>query len=99
MNVEDLMKRIRSREAIVAVIGMGYVGLPLMLAAAGQGFRVLGFDTNGPRINSLNQGISPLQHVNGELIRAVLDKNLFEATDNFSRLAEADCVVICVPTP
>ena len=99
MSIVRLMELIRSRQAVVGVIGMGYVGLPLMLAATGQGFRVLGFDTNDGRVVSLNQGQSPLKHVKAELIGAVQAQKLFEATSDFSRLVEADCIVICVPTP
>ena len=99
MSIDGLIERIRSRQALVGIIGMGYVGLPLMLAASGQGFRVLGFDTNDDRVFSLNRGQSPLKHVASESIGATREKKLFEATGDFSRLVEADCIVICVPTP
>ena len=69
MSIVRLMELIQSRQAVVAVIGMGYVGLPLMLATTGQGFRVLGFDTNEDRVVSLNQGQSPLKHVKSQVDR------------------------------
>ena len=99
MSIDELVGRIQSRQAVIGVIGMGYVGLPLMLAATHKGFRVLGFDTDKQRVLSLNRAISPLQHVSSIQIRAVRDSALFEATGDFSRLAETDCIVICVPTP
>ena len=88
MSIVRLMELIRSRQAVVGVIGMGYVGLPLMLAATGQGFRVLGFDTNEDRVVSLNQGQSPLKHVKAELIGAVQAQKLFEATVIFPDLSK-----------
>jgi len=99
MDIVDLVARIQSRKALIGVIGMGYVGLPLMLAATSQQFRVLGFDTDSKRILALNGGISPLRHVPSELIGAARGSDLFEATGEFSRLVETDCILICVPTP
>jgi len=78
--LDSLLERIRTKKAVVAVIGLGYVGLPLATLFAAKGFRVLGFDTNPARLKSLKR------------IR-------FQATGRFSRLVEADAIVICVPTP
>jgi UDP-N-acetyl-D-glucosamine dehydrogenase len=94
-----LMERIAQGEALVGIVGLGYVGLPLMMAAAGGGLRVLGFDIDGARVERLNAGQSPLQHIKDSAIAAVCGKRLFEATVDFSRLKEADVIVICVPTP
>jgi len=78
--LESLLWRLASRKAVVAVIGLGYVGLPLATLFAKKGFRVLGFDTNPARIKALK-------------------RQKFQSTGRFARLAEADAIIICVPTP
>ncbi|MEZ5845974.1 MAG: nucleotide sugar dehydrogenase [Geminicoccaceae bacterium] len=97
--VERLAERIDARTAVIAIVGMGYVGLPLMLAATGAGFRVLGFDIDGPKVVNLNKGRSPLRHVGDEPIRRVVESGRFEATAEPARLGEADAILVCVPTP
>ncbi len=82
----------------VAVIGLGYVGLPLAKAFAGTGSTVLGFDIDGAKVARLNAGCSFLKQIPNHLIRAMRASG-FEATSDFTRLAEADAVLICVPTP
>src|SRR5205085_12428909 len=94
-----LNSRIEDRTAAVGIIGMGYVGLPLMLAVTAKGFRVLGFNIDEPKVHGLNNGKSPLRHIAGADISAALKARLFEATTGFSRLADVDIIVICVPTP
>lgn len=94
-----LAARFRARDASVGIIGMGYVGLPLMLAATNAGFRVLGFDVDEPKVAALNEGRSPLKHFGDARIAATRESGLFEATADFARLGEADAVLICVPTP
>src|SRR3974390_642703 len=99
MNVQTLISRIESRHAQLGIMGMGYVGLPLTLAAAGKGFRVLGFDINAERVRELNNGVSPLRHILGAELEKIGSAGLFEATADFARLREVDAIVICVPTP
>lgn len=91
--------RIADRSAKVGVIGMGYVGLPLMLASTAQKFSVLGFDIDAERVKSLNRGRSPLRHVADRRIAVAREVQLFEATSDMERLSEVDVVIICVPTP
>ena len=91
--------RIAERTAKVGVIGMGYVGLPLMLASTAQKFSVLGFDIDAERVKSLNRGRSPLRHVADSRIAVAREAQLFEATSDMQRLSEVDVVIICVPTP
>ncbi|MFO0930938.1 MAG: nucleotide sugar dehydrogenase [Gemmataceae bacterium] len=93
-----LMERIRSRQAKVGIIGLGYVGLPLARTFAAGGFPVLGFDIDPSKVERLHRGESYLRHISAEQIAGLLRRG-FEATSDFARLAEADCVVICVPTP
>ncbi len=98
-NQTTLILRIENRTATVGIIGLGYIGLPLMLAATAKGFRVLGFDIDEPKVHGLNQGRSPLGHIPETEILSACKANLFAATSDFSRLAEVDVIVICVPTP
>ncbi|MGO9012492.1 MAG: NAD(P)-binding domain-containing protein, partial [Bryobacteraceae bacterium] len=95
----DLLRKINAREAVIGIIGLGYVGLPLTIAAVDKGFRVIGFDINRESVEELNAGKSPLEHIPAKAIGAARAAHLFEATDDFTRLAEGDAIVICVPTP
>ena len=94
-----LEKKIKSREARVGIIGMGYVGLPLVKTFLVQGFEVVGFDIDEKKVNLLNQGKSYIKHVSTEELKSFLKKRKFQATSNFTALAEADVIIICVPTP
>jgi UDP-N-acetyl-D-glucosamine dehydrogenase len=94
-----LEKKIKSREARVGIIGMGYVGLPLVKTFLVQGFEVVGFDIDEKKVNLLNQGKSYIKHVSTEELKNFLKKRKFQATSNFTVLAEADVIIICVPTP
>lgn len=94
-----LSERILNRSARIGIIGLGYVGLPLMLACTAKTFRVLGFDIDAKKVKGLNVGKSPLKHVPDTRIAAVRQAELFEATDDPRRLSGVDIVVICVPTP
>lgn len=94
-----LLTRIDQRRARVGVIGLGYVGLPLAVAFAQAGFRVLGFDVDRARVDALNAGICHIPDVDGDVLRVLVEQGAFQATDDFERLAEMDTVSICVPTP
>lgn len=94
-----LIQRFVRREAVVGIIGMGYVGLPLMLAAVAAGFSVIGFDIDDVKVGAYNRGASPLSHIGDDKVAAARATGRFEATSNFMRLNEPDAIVICVPTP
>ena len=94
-----LIDRITAREARVAVIGLGYVGLPLVELFAAARFRVLGFDIDPVKVECLNRGESYIGHVNSERVAAMRASGRFEASADFARLSEADAILICVPTP
>ena len=94
----QLMNRIASRSATVGIIGMGYVGIPLAVAIARAGYKVIGFDILPSRITQLNTCQSPIGHVSNNVLHEIKG-NGFEATDEFSRSAECDALIICVPTP
>jgi UDP-N-acetyl-D-glucosamine dehydrogenase len=83
----------------VAVIGCGYVGLPLALRFAEAGHRVTGFDTDPAKVEKLNRGQTYIQHIPQNKIQQFVQSRHFAATSDFSRLAEMDAILICVPTP
>jgi len=93
-----LLDKIKSREAVIGIIGLGYVGLPLMLRFCESGYRVLGFDIDQDKIKKLNAGESYIQHISSANISSARNSR-FEATPDFSRAAEADALILCVPTP
>ncbi len=95
----DFVNKLGAGESVVGIIGLGYVGQPLMLAFADVGLRVLGFDINSQIVDSLNNGRSPIRHIEDDAIAGIRRDGLFEATTDFSRTAEADALIICVPTP
>jgi len=95
----DLLARFTARKAVVAVVGLGYVGLPLSLCACDVGFRVLGFDISAERVDALNRGHSPLHHIEDKKIAAAVRSERFAVTKDPERLRQADAVLICVPTP
>jgi UDP-N-acetyl-D-glucosamine dehydrogenase len=94
----SLAARIADRSAVVGIIGLGYVGLPLMAAFHRAGFRVLGFDVDPAKITSLHKGQNYLRHLGDDLVSGMLGDR-FDATADFARLGEADAVISCVPTP
>ncbi len=98
-HVAALLGRIVDRSCLIGIVGLGYVGLPLALAAAKARFRVLGFDINAARVAQLNRGESFVRHIPTEAINRAAREGRFKATDDFSRLDEADAILICVPTP
>jgi UDP-N-acetyl-D-glucosamine dehydrogenase len=87
-----------SRQALIGIIGLGYVGLPLMLRFSSIGFRVLGIDIDASKTKKLNAGISYIEHIPSVKISEALERG-FEATTDFSKVREADALIICVPTP
>jgi len=95
----ELLARIESHDAVVGIIGLGYVGLPLAVAFAEAGFRTLGFDVKPEVIDGLNAGRSHITDVTSKRLSKLTGDGPFEATLDFDRLGEADAVVICVPTP
>ena len=94
-----LIKKIESCSAHAGVIGLGYVGMPLMVAIANAGFRVTGFDINQEKIQRINDGISPVPDVPDTILGQLIKSKQIRITDDFSVLSEVDTVNICVPTP
>ncbi len=94
-----LRAMIAEKRAKVGIIGLGYVGLPLARAFTTKGISVLGFDTDPNKISKIGRGESYIGHIGDDVIRSMRAENRFDATDDFRRLAEADAIIICVPTP
>jgi len=97
--VPDWQHAIRERAARVGIIGMGYVGLPLMRTFCAAGFRVLGFDVDEVKVRKLNAGQSYIKHIPAALIQEVLRSGLFTASSRPADLRGCDAILICVPTP
>lgn len=99
MSNSELLSKIKSKEAVVGIIGLGYVGLPLGLEFALKGFSVIGFDLDERKPKLLSQGKTYIKHISEEKIQKAVNSGKFGATTDFSRLPEADAIIICVPTP
>ena len=95
----ELINKVNDRSAMFSVIGLGYVGLPLCLEVARAGFKVLGFDVNSAVCDRVNVGDSHVGDVSSEALADLVNRGRIEATTDMSRLAEADVLSICVPTP
>ena len=94
-----LKKAISEKTARVGVIGLGYVGLPLVRVFVAAGFQTLGFDVDAGKVERLLAGESYIAHISSEWIAACIARESFEPTADMRRLGEADALVICVPTP
>ena len=96
---EQLMQKLDARTAKVAVLGLGYVGLPLAVIFAEAGFEVIGIDPDERKVKSINQGISYIPDVPTEQTDRLVKAGKLKATTDFSKIEEVDAVSICVPTP
>ncbi|MDX9715159.1 MAG: nucleotide sugar dehydrogenase [Dissulfurispiraceae bacterium] len=93
----ELISKIQTKKAKIGVIGLGYVGLPLVVEFCRAGFKVTGFDVDDKKVKALKQGRSYIKHIDAAKI-ASCGKSFVPTTD-FSKLADIDCILICVPTP
>jgi len=93
-----LIKKIDSKSAVVGIIGLGYVGLPLVIRFSEEGFPVIGFDIDEDKVEKLNKGESYLRHIPSSSIDAAAN-NGFTATSDWKRISDCDAILICVPTP
>jgi UDP-N-acetyl-D-glucosamine dehydrogenase len=98
MTKNALITKFNDKSAVIGVIGLGYVGLPLVLRFAETGYRVLGFDIDAAKVETLNAGGSYIERIRPDEIATALERG-FEASADFSRSGEADALIICVPTP
>ncbi|MBI5682566.1 MAG: nucleotide sugar dehydrogenase [Deltaproteobacteria bacterium] len=93
----ELVQMIKSKSARIGIIGLGYVGLPLVIEFCKAGFKVTGFDVDNEKVELLKQGKSYIKHIDSKLITQ--NSKLFIPTTDFSQLSTMDCIIICVPTP
>jgi UDP-N-acetyl-D-glucosamine dehydrogenase len=96
---DALLAKIRSHDARVAVIGLGYVGLPLAVGFARVGFDVTGIEISEDKVGSINRGDNYIQDVDSDELQELVVAGKLRATADFSALKDTDCIVICVPTP
>jgi UDP-N-acetyl-D-glucosamine dehydrogenase len=94
-----LIAKIEKKEAVVGVVGLGYVGLPLLLCFVEKGFRVIGLDIDARKNEALEKGQSYIKHIPASRIQRAASSGLMQATADFSRAKECDAVLIAVPTP
>ncbi len=95
---ESLIKKLQSKKAVIGVVGLGYVGLPLILRYSEIGCKVLGIDIDATKVSKLNAGESYIEHIASDKIQGAVS-NGFEATTDFSRAEQVDVLILCVPTP
>jgi UDP-N-acetyl-D-glucosamine dehydrogenase len=99
MGTKTLKEKIKSKEAVIAVIGTGYVGLPLAVEFAKAGFKVIGIDLVKEKVLSINKGESYINDVSSDDLNEVVKSKLLKATTDYSTLKRVDAISICVPTP
>ncbi|MFC2005856.1 nucleotide sugar dehydrogenase [Chloroflexota bacterium] len=97
--MSGLEEKVRDKTAIIGIVGLGYVGLPLAIAFAQVGFKVIGFDIQERRVEAVGRGESYLSDTSSKTLSTLVASNLLEATTDQSRLIEVDTICICVPTP
>jgi UDP-N-acetyl-D-glucosamine dehydrogenase len=96
---EDLSEKIRSKTARIGIIGLGYVGLPLAVEYAAQGFHVAGIDVNDTKVDRINAGVSYIGDVHSDVMAPLVKAGRLTATTDFSVIAQLDTINVCVPTP
>lgn len=96
---EKFRESIDNKQALIGIVGLGYVGLPLVKAFVDAGFRTMGFDVDASKVDSLLAGRSYIKHLPGEWISGCIEEDRFLPTSDLTRLGEPDALLICVPTP
>lgn len=94
----SLIDQLEKRTATIAIVGLGYVGLLLVFAYAKAGCRTLGFDVDGKKIESLSSGHSYIEHISHDDVATAQDSSQLECSTDFSRVAEVNALILCVPT-
>ncbi|MBR8826525.1 MAG: nucleotide sugar dehydrogenase [Gomphosphaeria aponina SAG 52.96 = DSM 107014] len=95
----NLLEKLQSKNATIGIIGLGYVGLPLLLSFAESGLSVIGFDIDSEKVQMLNKGESYIKHISKDRLIHIENNQNFQATCDFALIKDADCLIICVPTP
>lgn len=97
--VNELIRRVADRDYVVGIVGLGYVGLPLMWTFHKHKMPVLGFDIDKFKVDNVNAGTPYIKHLGADMMGALAKSDICEATTDFSRITEADAILLCVPTP
>ena len=97
--IYELSGKIQTRKAKIGIIGMGYVGIPLGLEFEKAGFTIIGFDKDKKRVDDINNGKQVMKHISSNLMSEFIKSNRATATTDFTKIQEADCLILCVPTP
>ena len=95
----EILNKIKNKEIVAGVIGLGYVGLPLAVEIANSGFKTIGFDVQEKKVNMVNSGENYINDVKEDTLKEVVNNKLLYATTDYSRIKELDFIAICVPTP
>ena len=98
-HLSDLEKKLQSKQAVVGVVGLGYVGLPLVVEFANAGYTVVGIDIDEKKVDAINRGESYIQDISSEVLGPLVKSGKVRATTDFSAVAGLDTIDICVPTP
>lgn len=93
-----LIKKLKQKSAVIGILGLGYVGQPLLLRYSELGYKVIGFDVDEEKVRDLNNGHSRIAHIDDVRIKAAVEAG-FHATTDFARVSECDALILCVPTP
>lgn len=94
----QLVNKLKSKSGTIGIVGLGYVGLPLALRFAEEGFKVVGFDIDPSKVDMVNRGESYIEHISSSLISKAIKKHLTATTD-YAKVSEVDAIILCVPTP
>jgi len=97
--MRDWQAKINSKSVKVGILGLGYVGLPLVREFASAGIKVTGFDIDEKKVKILNSGRSIIKHIPHSQVKKIVESRLFKATSNMARLGSVDAILVCVPTP
>lgn len=96
---KNIRDKILKKNVVTGIVGMGYVGLPLAMAAVKKGMKVIGFDIDKEKIKFLNNGINYIKHLDKKDFKEFCESEKFQASSDFSKLKDVDVIVVCVPTP
>lgn len=96
--MNNLITKLKEKKAVIGIVGLGYVGLPLMLRYCEVGYKVIGFDVDQSKVDLLHNGESYIEHISSQAIKSAIAKG-FESTTDFSRASNVDALILCVPTP
>ena len=95
----NLLNSLKIKEAKIGIIGMGYVGLPLAIAYAEKGFKVLGIDIDITKVEKINNANSYINHISSGKLRNLVDSKFLKATNDFNEVFNLDAIILCLPTP